>query len=181
MTSFSLKLQNSALAQNTYLQVLIAVGLLFCSAHISIPLQPVPITLQSVAVMLIGLFYSRKQAVRSVVSYLLLGALGVPVFAKFGAGPAYFCGPTAGYLFGFLAAVAAMSFFREKFAKQTALNMLCSCLLGSGLIYACGVSWLACFIGFEKAIQVGLLPFIIPGCFKALLLSQAARFIVSKK
>ena len=155
------------------LQILLGVAILFCCTQISIPLKPVPITMKTVGVLLIGLFYQRRQALLTMLSYITLGALGLPVFANFNA---YSIGsPTTGYLLGFVAASIVMPLFREWVKKDSSLMMFINCLLGTICIYAFGIAWLTNLFGFEKALQVGLLPFIIPGCVKALLLSQAVR------
>lgn len=171
------KAQNVALLKNELVQVLIGVGMLAAASQLSIPLQPVPITMQTVAVLLIGLFYPTKTAIKTMLSYIGLGALGFPVFANFAGGLHVFLEPTAGYIWGFLACVAAMCLFREKVAKENYVLQLANCVMGSAVIYACGISWLALFVGAEKAIQLGLLPFIIPGCVKALLLTSASRYV----
>jgi biotin transport system substrate-specific component len=157
------------------LKIVLGVAILFCCSQISLPLKPVPITMQTVGVLLIGLFYERRQALMTMLSYITLGVAGLPVFTH---GTAYIIGgPTTGYLLGFLAASIAMPLFREWVKKETPWTMFINCLLGTTFIYALGVAWLASLFGFEKAIQVGLVPFIIPGCIKAVLLSQAVRFI----
>ncbi|MGL4859067.1 MAG: biotin transporter BioY, partial [Enterobacteriaceae bacterium] len=89
--------------------ILTGVLLLFVMSQISIPLQPVPVTLQTVAVMLIGLTWQRAAAIKTVSVYLLLGAMGMPLFADFSAGYGVFMGPTGGYLAGFLLAVWVMT------------------------------------------------------------------------
>jgi biotin transport system substrate-specific component len=75
-------------------EIFSCVLLLFLMAHASIPLQPVPITLQSLGIMLIGLKFSRKTAFYSVLTYMLLGAAGFPIFANFSGGYQIFWGPT---------------------------------------------------------------------------------------
>lgn len=150
--------------------------LLFASAQISIPLQPVPITLQTVAVMLIGLTYRPKEAFHTLSTYLILGALGLPVFASFHSGIQWLFGKTGGYLFGFLLAAVTMSSFYYR-AHQNLWTTLLTCFVGLGIIYGCGVLWLAGFIGFKAAVAAGVTPFIVPGIIKAGILSALLRFI----
>lgn len=178
-TTLYAKAQNVAILKSELTQLVIGVSLLAASSQVSIPLQPVPITMQTVAVLLIGLFYPTKTAVKTMASYIAVGALGLPVFANFSGGLHVLMGPTAGYIWGFLASVATMCFFREKVAKDTLAMQLINCALGTLLIYACGVSWLSCFVGVAKAVQFGLLPFIIPGCVKAAILSSATQYVKS--
>jgi len=173
------KAQNVALLKSEFAQVLLGVGMLATASQLSIPLQPVPITMQTVAVLLIGLFYSPKTAVKTLLSYIALGACGFPVFANFKGGMHIIMGPTGGYILGFLACVATMCFFREKVTKENYLMQLANCFVGTCVIYACGISWLSLFVGAEKAIQFGLLPFIIPGAVKALMVTSASRYVKS--
>lgn len=173
------KAQNVAILKNELVQVLIGVGLLACCAQISIPLQPVPITMQTVAVLLIGLFYKQNTAVKTILSYLGMGAIGFPVFANFSGSFAHFLTPTAGFLFGFLACVAAMAAFREKIGRDTFVTQLIACTLGSVIVFAFGVSWLALFVGMTKAFYLGFVPFIIPGIVKGVMVAFASKHIKS--
>ncbi|MCE5293285.1 MAG: biotin transporter BioY [Chlamydiales bacterium] len=175
------KAQNVAVLKNELVQVLIGVGLLACSAQISIPLQPVPITMQSAAVLLIGLFYSQSAAVKTLIAYLTLGALGAPVFANFSGSFAHFLQPTAGFLFGFIACVAIMTAFRDKIGRETFLTQVSACALGSLAMYACGISWLALFVGVPKAFYYGFVPFIIPGIIKGFIVAYASKHCKSSK
>lgn len=173
------KAQNVAVLKNELVQILIGVGLLACSAQISIPIQPVPITMHTVVVLLIGLFYSRATAVKTVLGYLSVGALGLPVFANFSGGFVHFLKPTAGYLFGFLACVAVMAAFREKMARDTFFTQLIACVLGSAVFYTFGISWLALFVGVTQAFYLGFVPFIIPGIIKGFVVAYCCKHIKS--
>ena len=142
---------------------LAAVGLLTLSAKVQVPFHPVPMTLQTMALMFIGCFFSRSVAWASLVSYVLLGALGLPVFAK-GGGMAYLLGPTGGYILGFLPAMAL--FLR---ARGSATRSLFALLGGVGIIYACGLAWLGHGIGWDKPLlALGLFPFVAGDVAKAL-------------
>lgn len=180
-TLYETQTKSTTFVKNEAIQIAIGLGILFCCAQISIPLQPVPITLQTVGVMLIGLFYPQKTAVKTVLSYLALGALGAPVFSNLSGGLAVLLGPRGGYLIGFLLAAAAMSCARERILKETWLSMLCNCILGNAVIYLCGVSWLSFYVGLSQAIQLGFLPFILPGIVKSGVLSFAVRSIKSEQ
>jgi biotin transport system substrate-specific component len=179
LASLYARAQNVAILQKELTQIVIGIALLFCCTQIAIPLEPVPITLQTVGVMLIGLFYPKKTAIKTILGYIALGALGLPVFSNFMGGLPFFVRPTAGYVWGFLVAVAAMTSFREKVKQETAFTMFVACLIGSAAIYAVGIAWLSLFLGPVKAIQFGLIPFIIPGFVKMLILSSAVRHIKS--
>lgn len=158
-------------------QIAIGVGLLICAAQLSIPLHPVPITLQTVAVMLIGLFYSKNTALKTVLAYLAIGALGAPVFANFMGGISRLFGPTGGYLMGFAPAVYCMALAKERILKDTYLSIICNCIVGHIIIFIPGLLWLSVYVGFAQAITLGLLPFIIPGTLKAVVLGAAVRYI----
>jgi biotin transport system substrate-specific component len=155
------------------LPVAFGCALLALFSKISIPLTPVPVSLQTVAVMLIGLLYTRANAIQSVATYLALGALGLPVFASANLGLPAFIGPTGGYLLGFIIAVALMTFLRDKwFNKSTLSHHVLLCTIGTAVVFTLGVSWLACLIGLEKAITVGVVPFLFPAVVKIAILTS---------
>ncbi|CCE77524.1 MULTISPECIES: biotin transporter BioY [Wolbachia] len=166
-------------SRSTLAEILSCVLLLFLMAQISIPLQPVPITLQTLGLMLVGLKFNRRTAFYSVLTYLSLGAAGFPVFANFSGGHHIFLGPTGGYLIGCLVAVVVMSRVNELLNskyKSFMCNSL-SCLAGTVVIFICGISWLAIYVGLKQAIMVGVLPFILPGLVKIFLLVAALQYL----
>ncbi|WP_395462949.1 biotin transporter BioY [Wolbachia endosymbiont of Cantharis cryptica] len=166
-------------SKSTLIEILSCILLLFLMAQIRIPLQPVPITLQSLGVMLIGLKFSRKTAFYSVLTYISLGAAGFPVLANFSSGYHILLGPTGGYLIGFLAAVIVMGEVNELLNSKYR-SLVCnslSCLAGTVTIFVCGVSWLAIYVGLEQAIMVGVLPFILPGLVKIFLLVAVLQYL----
>lgn len=161
------------------LPVALGCALLALFSKINIPLEPVPISLQTVALMFIGLIYTRANAIQSVAAYLSLGALGLPVFAS-GIGVSMLIGPKGGYLLGFLAAVATMTLVRDKWlSKKTWLHQIVLCAIGTIIVFALGVSWLAYFIGMEKAIAFGIVPFILPSMIKIAILSSLLKLYQS--
>ncbi|QOD38456.1 biotin transporter BioY [Candidatus Wolbachia massiliensis] len=166
-------------SKSTLAEILSCVLLLFLMSQISIPLQHVPITLQSLGVMLIGLKFSRRTAFYSVLTYLSLGAAGLPIFADFSGGYHIFLGPTGGYLVGFLAAVIVMSKVNELLNSKCGplMRNSLSCLAGTAMIYICGVSWLAIYVGLKQAAMVGFLPFILSGLVKVFLLVAALQYL----
>ena len=139
--------------------ILVVAGsaLLALSAHIAIPFYPVPMTLQTGVVLLIGLAYGWKLGLATVLLYLVEGAVGLPVFAT-GAGLAYMAGPTGGYLAGFVAAVVIAGYAFEKAPNM--IGLVVGVVAAEVAIFVLGVAWLANIIGFEAAITNGLLPFI---------------------
>lgn len=151
--------------------------LLFAASQVEIPLKPVPITLQTVAVMLIGLTYTPRRAVESHLIWLGLGAAGFPVFSGFAGGFLHLMGPTAGYMAGFVMAVFLMATFREKFSLNSWISDVLLCLMGTLIIFSAGVAWLSQLMGIEQAFIHGVLPFIIPGLVKAGLLCTALQIL----
>ena len=134
--------------------------LLAVSAQFKIPLYPVPVTGQTLAVLLIGMTYGLRLGGITMAVYLLEGALGLPVFAGGAAGMAVLMGPTGGYLFGFLLAGVAMGFLAERGMGRTVVSTIAAMAIGNFVIYLCGALWLANFIGFGQAIAAGVLPFL---------------------
>lgn len=165
-------------------KLIIAVSLLSGMSQINIPMHPVPVNLATIAVMLVGLFYSSKEAFLSLFSYLLLGIIGAPVFNNYSGGIGYFLGFTGGYLLGYLFAAVCMAFLRETFfgtKEINIFNIFILCVIGQSLIFLCGVLWLAGFIGFHKAVYSGFFVFIIPGFLKIFILSGIIKYTVLKK
>ena len=122
--------------------------------------------------MLIGFTYGLRLGSSTVLTYLVIGAIGAPVFAG-GAGLAYMGGPTGGYLFGFLVTVNLIGYFTERGFGRTFVSVLLLALLGTIVFYLFGVAWLTTILGFEKAIKFGLLPFLYGDVLKLFLLAFA--------
>ena len=139
--------------------------LLAISAKVKIPFYPVPMTMQTFMVFLIGATYGVRLSFLTLVAYLFEGAIGLPVFAT-GGGIAYLTGPTAGYLYGMTVAAVVISYFADKGFSNSYFKTFISIILGSIIIFALGVLYLGSIIGYNKAIQAGLLPFIPSELFK---------------
>ena len=140
--------------------------LLAVSAQFKIPLYPVPVTGQTLVVLLIGMTYGPRLGGITLAAYLFEGALGLPVFAGGAAGAAVLMGPTAGYLFGFLLAAIAMGYLAERGMGRTVFSTIAAMVIGNCVIYLCGALWLANFIGFGQAIAAGVLPFLYGDALK---------------
>ncbi len=151
--------------------ILCGILLMCIASQLTIPINPIPITMQTVAVMLIGLCFKPLVAVWTIVFYLSLGAIGLPVFANFTGGIQKLLGPSGGYLWGFLLAVIVMSALKKHLNKRLFSQIMLSCLVGTLIILSVGVSWLAHFIGLKAAFSSGFYPFIIPGIIKIILTS----------
>jgi biotin transport system substrate-specific component len=140
-----------------------AVGLgiviLTLASKVQVPFWPVPMTLQTLAVLMIGATAGMRLGGATVLAWLGLGAVGAPVFAT-GAGLAYMAGPTGGYLAGFLLAAVAVGYLADKGYGRTAVSAIGMLLVGLVAIYALGLGWLSLLIGAPKAMAAGLLPFI---------------------
>ena len=153
--------------QNVINVLLILFGtlLLTISAKVQVPFWPVPMTMQTFVVFLIGSTYGVRLSFLTLVAYLFEGAIGLPVFAA-GGGIAYLTGPTAGYLYGMTLAAVVISYFANKGFSISYIKTFISIILGSIIIFALGIIYLGSIIGYNKALQAGLLPFIPSELFK---------------
>jgi len=147
------------------LLVLFGTILLAISAKIQLPFWPVPMTMQTFVIFLIGMTYSVRLSFITVSMYLFEGALGLPVFAS-GGGIAYLVGPTSGYLYGMLISSVVISYLANLGFSKTYFKTSISLLIGSFIIFLFGILYLGSIIGYEKAIIAGLLPFIPSELFK---------------
>jgi len=159
-------------------------ALITLCTQISLPLFPVPMTLQTFAVFLIGLTYGWRLGGITVALYLLEGALGLPVFSGGKGGMLVFMGPTAGYLVGFLLAATACGWFAERGFDRSYFKLLVALLLGNVLLYVPGLLWLGTLIGWDKPVlEYGLYPFISGDLLKiamAVLLLPTAWKVVNR-
>lgn len=156
------------------LLVLAGTALLALAAKITVPFWPVPMTLQTLAVFLISAVYGRNLAVATLLTYLVQGAIGMPVFAT-GAGLAYMAGPTGGYLAGFVVAAAIVGHAADKGLDRKLFVMFGAMMLGEVAILALGAAWLAVLMGAEKALAFGVGPFIVTDVVKIALAAVTLR------
>jgi biotin transport system substrate-specific component len=153
--------------------VLILLGSLFVAAlaQLSIPLQPVPITGQTLAVLMVGMALGSRRGALALVAYLAEGAAGLPVFAGGKFGIATLLGPTGGYLFGFLVAAWLVGLLAERGFDRSILKTLAAMAAGNAVIYLFGVIWLTRFVGSfagdNGALALGMFPFLIGDAIKA--------------
>lgn len=143
--------------------------LLTLSAKIQVPFWPVPITLQSMAVLLVGIAFGSRLGTLTILAYLAEGALGLPVFAGAVAGPAYLAGPTGGYLLGFLMGGAFVGWAAEHGWGRDFSRTVPVMLLGHVLILVPGMLWLAMLLGWSKAVAFGIAPFLFATLLKSAL------------
>ena len=138
------------------------------SAKVQVPFYPVPMTMQTLVVLVIGATFGLRLGLATIGLYLLEGLIGLPVFAT-GAGPAYMTGPTGGYLAGFAAAVAVMGLGAARGYDRSFTGAFALMTLGHLIILALGWAWLSTLVGAEKAFVVGVMPFAWATVFKTLL------------
>lgn len=143
-------------------------ALLALSSYVAVPMIPVPITMQTLAVTLIGAVFGWRLGTVTVALWLAEAALGWPVLAEGKAGLAVFAGPTAGYLFAFPVAAAACGWLAERGWNgrrpvMAAVNMLA----GNALCLALGAAWLSLALGVDKAVAVGVAPFLLGAVLKS--------------
>tara|TARA_B100001769_G_scaffold161867_1_gene127164 strand:- start:149 stop:700 length:552 start_codon:yes stop_codon:yes gene_type:complete len=169
---------NQKILKNFFIIILGSLALTI-SAKIKIPFYPVPMTMQTFVVLLLGITFGYKIGLATISVYLLEGILGLPVFSNSpekGVGLIYFTGPTMGYLIGFLSAVFLSGYF--KFGKNI-FNNFFKILLSVSTIYILGLIWLATLIGWDKPIfNLGAKPFLLAELFKILILAFLASKLV---
>lgn len=164
---------NESLSRDVSLVVGGAIAIaLAAQLKIVLPFTPVPVSAQTFVVLLIGALFGAKRGVVTVMTYLSIGILGLPVFAAAPPGPGALVSPTAGYLAGFVLAAWVMGTLSEygwdRRVSTTALAMVLSSLV----IFSCGVLWLGRFVGWDKVLQTGFFPFI-PGDLLKIALATA--------
>jgi biotin transport system substrate-specific component len=150
--------------------ILFALGtaLLTLSAKVNLALPYVPMTLQTLVVLVIGAAYGWRLGVATVIAYLAEGAVGLPVFAGPVGGLAPFFGPTARYLLGFVAAAFITGWLSERGWDRSVPLLFVAMGIGHIIILGCGFAWLAfgMNLGFEKAWLVGIAPFVAASVIK---------------
>ena len=172
------QIQNYKILRN-FLIVIIGSLLLTISAKIKIPFYPVPMTMQTFVVLMLGISLGPKLGVAAVVLYLLEGIVGIPVFSNSpekGVGLIYFTGPTMGYLIGFIFACFLCGHFKM---NTNLVLVFIKLTISVSVIYLLGILWLGSLIGWDKPIlSLGVKPFILAEFFKILLLTLITKFLV---
>jgi biotin transport system substrate-specific component len=175
----------SAVARTVTL-VALGTALLALSAKINLPLPYVPMTLQTLVVLMIGAAYGWRLGTATVIAYLAEGAIGLPVFAGPVGGLAPLLGPTAGYLAGFVAAAFITGWLSERGWDRSVPRLFVAMGLGHIVILAAGFAWLAfgMKLGVEKAWLVGIAPFVAASVIKNALgaaLVPAIRYVLERR
>ncbi|MHA1152397.1 MAG: biotin transporter BioY [Alphaproteobacteria bacterium] len=140
-------------------------ALLTLAAKIQVPFYPVPMTLQTLAVLALGMAYGWRLGAATLLLYTAEGALGLPVFAgtpEKGIGLAYMLGGTGGYLVGFVLAAAVCGWLAERGWDRSAVRTAAAMAIGNAIIYVPGLLWLGALLGWDKPILAwGLTPFLL--------------------
>ncbi len=167
--------------------VVLGSALLWASAKAQVPMWPVPMTMQSLVVLVIGFAYGARLGMATVLFYLAQGAVGLPVFAgtpEKGIGLAYMVGTTGGYLVGFVLSAGLCGWLAERGWGSSLAWLAGAMTLGSLILFVPGVLWLATFVGFDKAIALGLMPFVagmvVKGALGVALVEVIHRKLVSR-
>lgn len=149
------------------------VGLL---AQVTIPMWPVPITGQTLAVMLVGGALGMRRGAAALTTYMVAGLAGVPWFAGLSGGPAYLLAPSFGFIVGFIAAAAIAGWFAERAWDRKPLLAMVGFCLATAAPFVVGVPYMAAILGVSDPATIagyGITPFIVPGLIKAGLAAAA--------
>lgn len=150
--------------------LLVLMGSLFIAIlsqfAIPIPFSPVPLTLQSFAVLLVGATLGGKKGALAIVAYLVEGAIGLPVFAGGSSGLTSLMGPTGGFLVGFVAAACVAGVLINQ-SKKNFSSVFFAFVIATSILLMIGSSWLSFFVGKESAFTMGVYPFLIGDLLKA--------------
>jgi biotin transport system substrate-specific component len=130
--------------------------------EIRLPFTPVPWTGQTFAVLLVGALLGARRGALALLAYLSEGLAGMPVFAGGAFGAGALMGPTGGFLLGFVPAAAVTGALAERGWDRRFLTTWAAMAIGSACLFACGLPWLAAFVGWDRVLALGLLPFV-PG------------------
>ena len=153
--------------------VVLGVFALAVLAKIRVPMWPVPVTMQTFGVLLIGSVYGSRLGLVTLLTYIAVGALGFAVFAGDKAGLSYLAGPTAGYLLGFVVAAGVVGTLAERGWDRSVGSMVGALLIGNAIIYAFGLPWMAYLFleakGLAWVMQWGMTNFLVGDLAKLLL------------
>lgn len=144
-------------------------ALLFVCSKIYVPLPPVPISMQTYAVLLLGIAYGARLAAATTLLFIAQGLIGLPVFAGPQPGFAVLVGPTAGYIYGWVVAAALIGWLAEHGWSRSFGRILTAMALGNVVIYVVGLPWLSFYVPAGKTLELGLYPFVIGDALKLLL------------
>lgn len=148
--------------------------------YVPLPFSPVPLSTQTLAVLLAGAYLGARRGFLAVLLFLAEGVLGLPFFAGGAAGLTHLLGPTGGFLLGFAPAAFLTGLLAERGWMGRLPLAAAALLIGTAAVYAAGLPWLGAFVGARSAVPLGLLPFIPGDLIKvgiaSILLRLAARW-----
>ena len=174
-----------ARAVGAVLLVIAGTAILAISAKIKVPFWPVPMTLQTLAIMALAAAYGSRLAVITVVAYLAEGLIGLPVFTNTPpaiAGPAYFLGPTGGFLIGFVALAFIVGMAADRGWSRSFAKLFAAMVVADIVVFVLGFVWLAWFaalsngasgLGIATALSAGVAPFLLADLLKIVLAALA--------
>lgn len=185
MSSFPLAPSRPVLADRVLRRSLVSDGVLVVSgaaltaalAQVAVPLWPVPVTGQTLAVLLVGASLGAARGALSMVLYALVGALGAPIFSEATSGTGVLLGATGGYIVGFVAAAAFTGWLAQHRWERGLVRGLLAFVAGSVVVFLIGLPWLKVSLGltWSETLQGGLYPFVIGGVVKAVLAALVLR------
>lgn len=163
----------TSLRSKQVVMVLAGIAALVISAQIRVPMWPVPVTMQTFAVLTIGATFGTRLGLVTLLGYILLGAAGVAVFAGEASGLAYIAGPTGGYLVGFVIAAGLMGAMARRGWDKSVAGMAGAMLVGTATIYTFGLAWMAYLFAADKGaawvLQYGMVNFLAGDALKLVL------------
>jgi biotin transport system substrate-specific component len=163
MTALAVWLRERTIAERLLVLGVANLLLIACAqVRIPLPFTPVPITGQTLGVLLAGALLGSRYGTAVVAAYVVQGLIGLPVFAGWKGGVAALLGPTGGYILGFIPAAFVVGWLFERGWHGKLTLTIAAFIVGNATIYAFGLPWLAFFVGWHQILQMGLLPFL-PG------------------
>jgi biotin transport system substrate-specific component len=162
--------------------VVLGTVFLALSSYVQVPMIPVPVTMQTFAVALVGAVYGWRLGGITIIAWLVEGAAGLPVLAGGASGVQHFLGPTGGYLLAFPVAGALMGWLAERgWNGHRVVLAFLGMLLSNAVCLLLGAAWLAVLIGPERAIMVGVVPFLVGALLKSALGAATLKLLVQGK
>lgn len=151
--------------------VILGTLLLACAAKIYIPFMPVPASMESLAVLFIGMAYGSRLGTLTVMAYVAEGAFGLPVFSSINSGLPVILGSTGGYIFGFIPAAFVGGYLVERGFGRHIMTTAIAGLAATSIISICGLAYLSSFIGLKQALTIGFKPFVLIDLIKVAMVS----------
>lgn len=153
------------------LQVAVGIAFLALLAQVRVQLGPVPLTGQTLGVLLLGTAYGLPLALATTLGYALLGALGLPLFTGLHGGLAYLAGPTGGYIVGFVLAASLLGWLAQRGWDRSYGRTVVAMLAAEALVYLPGLAWLHTVLGgpWARTLALGLVPFLLGDAIKLIL------------